>query len=1002
LFGNREMKVSGIRFRSRRVCWAFIAIGVLVFSLFRTSWGTADARIRTGISQASAAPFQSPGSQATSLTPRVYLPLVLSSGGFDRAQAIWPHPEIPAPHEVALFRRTFTLPEPAHRATLSIFADTRYEVWVDGLWVGRGPARFSRTHREYDVYHLSELAAGDHRIAVLVQWAPNQRRSESLTPYLKARLEATDAQGQVLTVVQTDSTWKALLSDAWRQDAAPVHSWQLIGPTELLDLRRLPPNWTTATYSDAGWPAAVVKNDAGIRYTPRSIHILEDVPLIPTPVDAGRLSPGWRIGEVSSGTITITFVLTAPLRFSVEMLAEPAASPTDTVRLDGAPLSWMPAPPDRPDVLVASRDLAPGFHSLSFLNVPSTGATFAVPVSGIQYNGFPFHWGPHAGRRSLLAEPISLIGIVTTTVGTEGISLSFGQASAYVVLDLGRVVHGRLVAEVWGPAGAIVDIGWDERLWMGRRPLPYPGSLHRQWNQVDSWVLDGSLRSISTLDTRAGRYIWIAVWEGAPVYIRNLHVLEERYPVSQRGTFISSDPRLDQIWQVGVDTLRPNMTDAYTDTPWRERGQWWGDAYVEFQINRVAFGDTTLLRRGLVLMAEAFTNGEPEALAPNGEGILLLDYGMLWVQALRDYWRLTGDGATVLQLYTPLQELLEYLRGYEHPDTGLLDVPPGHWSQTALVDWPAWHSRYGQSAALNALYYRTLLDAAALAESIGDSASAATYAQRAARLKEQLNGNLYLEGQWRYASSSLDGTLVAPSPHAQAWPLACGIVPEEREQAVVQALLSLISPDPSQPNVEIYGMYWVLQALGETRRIPEALALIRQYYGRLLDLGATTWWEGFNAHTQYTASLSHGWGGDPTWFLTTYVLGARQVGPQQWEVRPALIGLESVRGTLPLGEDALSVGWERPDCERALLNVSAPLGSSGEIVIPRVGPTTSITLNQTLIWENGVPLADFVFGDGEGVRIGQLVGGTYHIDIQQRCFSTYLPLIVSGRSAFGE
>jgi len=996
------MRVSGLGFRSRRACWVFLATGVLVFFLVHTSWGTVDARVCTGISQASVDLFQSPGSLATSLTPRVYLPLVLSSGGFDRVQAIWPHGEAPAPHEVALFRRTFTLPEPAHRVILTIFADTRYEVWMDGIWVGRGPARFSQAHREYDVYHLGELAAGDHLIAALVQWAPNQRRSESLTPYLKARLEATDAQGRVIAAVQTDSTWKALLSDAWRQDAAPVHSWQLIGPTELLDLRRLPPDWSTATYSDAGWPAAVVKNDAGIHYTPRSIPLPENAPFIPTLIDAGLLSPGWRVGEVLSETSSFTFVLTTPLRFSVEMLAEPDAPPTSTVRLDGVPLSWMPAPPDRPNVLVASRDLAPGAHSLSFLNIPSTGATFAVPVQGVQYTGFPFHWGPHAGRRSLLAEPGSLSGIVTATVRTEGIDLSFSQAPAYAVLDLGRVVHGRVVAEVKGPAGAIVDIGWDERLWMGRRPLPYPGSLHRQWNQVDSWILDGSPRSISTLDTRAGRYIWIAVWEDAPVRIRNLRVLEERYPASQRGTFVSSDPRLDQIWQVGVDTLRPNMTDAYTDTPWRERGQWWGDTYVEFQINRVAFGDTALLRRGLVLMAEAFTDGEPDALAPNGEGILLLDYGMLWVQALQDYWQLTGDGATVLQLYTPMQELLEFLREYEHPDTGLLDVPPGHWSRTALVDWPAGHSRYGQSAALNALYYRTLLDAASLAEGVGDSASAAAYAQRAARVKERLNENLYQEQQRRYISSLLDGMLVAPSPHAQAWPLACGVVPDEREQAVVQALLSLISPDPSQPNVEIYGMYWVLRALGETGHVPEALTLIRQYYGRLLDLGATTWWEGFNAHTQYTASLSHGWGGAPTWFLTTYVLGARQVGPQRWEVRPALLGLESVSGTLPLGEDVLSVGWERPDCEHAFLNVSAPADSSGEIVIPRVGPTTSITLNQTLIWENGVPLADFVFSDGEGVRIRHLTGGTYHIDIQQRCISIYLPLVVSGRSTFDE
>ena len=47
------------------------------------------------------------------------------------------------------------------------------------------------------------------------------------------------------------------------------------------------------------------------------------------------------------------------------------------------------------------------------------------------------------------------------------------------------------------------------------------------------------------------------------------------------------------------------MTDAYMDTPWRERGQWWGDVYVEERVNQAVFGDTQLVRRGILLMAEA-------------------------------------------------------------------------------------------------------------------------------------------------------------------------------------------------------------------------------------------------------------------------------------------------------------------------------------------------------------------------------------------------------------
>jgi len=49
---------------------------------------------------------------------------------------IWAHDAIPAQHEVVLFRRPFELARVLEAAELQIFADTRYELWVDGTWLG--------------------------------------------------------------------------------------------------------------------------------------------------------------------------------------------------------------------------------------------------------------------------------------------------------------------------------------------------------------------------------------------------------------------------------------------------------------------------------------------------------------------------------------------------------------------------------------------------------------------------------------------------------------------------------------------------------------------------------------------------------------------------------------------------------------------------------------------------------------------------------------------------
>jgi hypothetical protein len=184
-------------------------------------------------------------SPTTSTSP---LPSAEQPDAFSQNRPIWAHSSVPAAHEVVLFRRTFTLAERLEDAQLALFADTRYEAWVDGSWVGRGPARFSRTTREYDVHEMGPLQPGDHLVAILVQWSPNTRRSESVTPLVAGHVQGVTAQG-IQVVERTGPAWKALLSPAWRQDAAPAHPAGLIGPTWFLstyvlrDRRTGPDTW---------------------------------------------------------------------------------------------------------------------------------------------------------------------------------------------------------------------------------------------------------------------------------------------------------------------------------------------------------------------------------------------------------------------------------------------------------------------------------------------------------------------------------------------------------------------------------------------------------------------------------------------------------------------------------------------------------------------------------------------------------------------------------------
>lgn len=273
---------------------------------------------------------------------RVYLPLITNASDFALNQPIWPSASTPQPHEVALFRLSFNLSQSLAQVELQLFADTRYQAWIDGYFIGRGPARFARTFRQYDVYTLASLAPGDHTLAVLVQWSPDDRRAESVRPLLQGSLQGMLPDGSPF-IIRTSSAWQSQLSPAWRSDAALIHAWGLIGYSELLDLSQLPADWNQPAYSAAGWPQAVVVDPyqqtaslstwqsvidstnpqpvqsdlveplTSIRYAPRDIAFPVNTAIPVTLIDAGALLPGREIAELAAGTpagISLPFTAT--------------------------------------------------------------------------------------------------------------------------------------------------------------------------------------------------------------------------------------------------------------------------------------------------------------------------------------------------------------------------------------------------------------------------------------------------------------------------------------------------------------------------------------------------------------------------------------------------------------------------------------------------------------------------------------------------------------------
>jgi alpha-L-rhamnosidase len=285
---------------------------------------------------------------------------------------------------VVLFRYPFHLSQIAQDPVLSIFADTRYEVWVDGRWIGRGPARFSKSLREFDFYQIDDLQPGDHVVAALVQWAPNNRRSESTHPLLMANIQALSG-GDPVTLASTGPEWRSLIADAWNQNAAPVHEWGLIGPTELLDLRRLPVGWQTAGFPDNNWrpatPLSIASGEADqIVFQPRSIQLLANVRMPASLHGAGLISPGCSFGEiVPPFADPYRIDLKSPTAEALRIETISSTTPvTLTVAVDGRPAAWQAAGDLRVDVYQATVEVDKGPHQVELANIPAIGATICI------------------------------------------------------------------------------------------------------------------------------------------------------------------------------------------------------------------------------------------------------------------------------------------------------------------------------------------------------------------------------------------------------------------------------------------------------------------------------------------------------------------------------------------------------------------------------------------------------------------------------------------------
>ncbi len=461
------------------------------------------------------------------------------------------------------------------------------------------------------------------------------------------------------------------------------------------------------------------------------------------------------------------------------------------------------------------------------------------------------------------------------------------KGGTYVRYDFGRPAVGTLELEARGPAGALLDLAWDDQLAPGNVLDPLRGGMRR----ADRLVLRGTWQRVRMTARRAPRYLHLVARAGeGAVEVRDLVLNESHVPVADPGGLEADDKALTDALTLCRNTVRCCLQRTYEGSPGREAEQSLPALWLLGRVERTLHGRPE--RAADALRAVAATQDETGALrpiVPAGLAGHVPDWSLLWVLALWEHVAWTGDRDLAADLAPAAEGVLRWTAAYKSPD-GLLENAPEPQPWWLMLDLAPTDKR-GEVTGWQALYVRATLAAAHLAEFLGDAAEAETHRTEAREVINLARNRLWDTKRKAFVDARrFHKRSKAASPQANAYAVLGHLVC----WAEVETVADRFGPEADWGALQTpYGRTIALAALLEVGLADRALATVRAYWGRMADAGYATVPEVFapdvadpeepEPEGPYPAPpprvACHGWGAAVEALLAEYLLGVRPGGP---------------------------------------------------------------------------------------------------------------------------
>ena len=238
------------------------------------------------------------------------------------------------------------------------------------------------------------------------------------------------------------------------------------------------------------------------------------------------------------------------------------------------------------------------------------------------------------------------------------------------------------------------------------------------------------------------------------------------------------------------------------------------------------------------------------------------------------------------------------------------------------------------NTAVNAWHYESLTLMSRIAQALGRRSDAKAFERDAAAVREAVNTLLFDAAAGCYRDG-LDTD--HHSLHANMFPLAFGMVPEENRASVLEFIRS------RGMACSVYGAQFLLDGLFDAGEDDYALSLMastgRRSWYNMLRIGSTVTLEAWDPVFKSNLDWNHAWGAAPANIIPRKLMGIEPLTPgfRKFRVRPRPGGLERASALVPTVRGSIRCSFEKGST--LSLDLDVPSGMRAEVWMPSVDGT---------------------------------------------------------------